>query len=318
MKKTQQTDTPPVLKMTEATAMTQAEIVASFKAKDALSGRITVELAKLLTAFRAKLKDPSQATAILKKQGIRPGSVNTASENARVLTALVPDHLVEEVFDTLTVKEMQNINRCMSGASKKKLDAASVADLIKLAPDEFNEELESIFATGLTIAEGDAQAALALKEAEDAAKKNEKEKADAIAAGIAATAALEALEKQTGQKAPVAGKKSACPTPSASAARATSKAGGDAGAPTAPAAAVARPAAKVEPNAGTPPTNVVPMPPADPDAALPATLAALDEILKAAAGMSKSAKETIGMKLVEMNDALFPTVSVKPAKQKVA
>ena len=99
--------------------MTQAEIVASFKAKDALSGRITVELAKLLTAFRAKLKDPSQATAILKKQGIRPGSVNTASENARVLTALVPDHLAEEVFDTLTVREMQNINRCMSGAAGK-------------------------------------------------------------------------------------------------------------------------------------------------------------------------------------------------------
>ena len=316
MKKTQQTDTPPVLKMTEATAMTQAEIVASFKAKDALSGRITVELAKLLTAFRTKLKDPSQATAILKKQGIRPGSVNTASENARVLTALVPDHLAEEVFDTLTVKEMQNINRCMSGASKKKLDAAAVADLIKLAPDEFNEELESIFATGLTIAEGDAQAALALKEAEDAAKKSEKEKADAIAAGIAATAALEALEKQTGQKAPVAGKENAIPTPSASAAKVEP-----------PPAEVTTPKGNLTPGAAPSashvaasviPANVVNMPPADPDAALPATLAALDEILKTAAGMSKSAKETIGMKLMEMNDALFPTVTVKPAKKKVA
>ena len=317
MKKIPQTDVPPVLKMTEATAMTQAEIVASFKAKDALSGRITVELAKLLTAYRAKLKDPSQATAILKKQGIRPGSVNTASENARVLNALVPDHLAEEVFDTLTVKEMQNINRCMSGASKKKLDAAAVADLIKLAPDDFNEELESIFATGLTIAEADAQAALALKEAEDAAKKREKEKADAIAAGIAATASLEALDKQTGQKAPVAGKENPSPMPSVPDAKVEATPATAVTPPKGNLASGATPSATLAP-APNVAANVVNMPPADPDAALPATLAALDEILKTAAGMSKSAKETIAMKLMEMNDALFPNVTAKPAKQKAA
>ena len=72
--------------------------------------------------------------------------------------------------------------------------------------------------------------------------------------------------------------------------------------------------AKAEPA----PTNVVQMPPADPDAALPAALMALDAILAQASTFSKEGKEAIGLKLMEMNDALFPTATVKPAKQKAA
>lgn len=297
---------PAVLTMAAANALSQAEIVASFKSKDQAASRLTVELAKLLIAFRTKLgAKASQATAILKKQGIRPGSVNTASETARVYAELVPAHVAETAFDQFTQADTRSINRCMSGASKRKLDGAAVADLLKTFPDTLGEELESIYATGETIAEADAQAKELLKQAE-ARKAQDKLDADSESARLD-------LEK----KALEAGA-SAAGTPGAPDAPVpVVVAGATPDAPTADAGnATGEPAAPPPP--GEPGvTNVIQLPPqqpADPDATLPETLTALDVILVAVQGFTQAGKEAIAMKLIEMNDALFPVVAAVAPK----
>ncbi len=175
MTKQKPTDAPPVLQMAEITAMEQSERIALFKSKDQAHSRLTVELGKLLVAMRAAMKDPSQATAILKKQGIRPGTVNTASETARVFNELVlgkKQFLAEAVFDTFTAADIKAINRCMSGVSEKRLTAGEVAELVTSKPKTYDAELESYFDHGMTVSDH-----------------KEKEKADA---GKAAEAAARA------------------------------------------------------------------------------------------------------------------------------
>ncbi len=174
MTKQKPTDAPPVLQMAEITAMEQSERIALFKSKDQAHSRLTVELGKLLVAMRAAMKDPSQATAILKKQGIRPGTVNTASETARVFNELVlgkKQFLAEAVFDTFTAANIKAINRCMSGVSAKRLTAGEVAELVTSRPKTYDAELESYFDHGMTVADHkEKEKADAGKAAEAAAK----------------------------------------------------------------------------------------------------------------------------------------------------
>ena len=279
-------------------AMNQNERIAAFKSKDRVvqpAGR--KELIKLLVGIRAGLTDPSHASGLLKKQGIRPGTVNTASEGARVYVELVSQHLAESVFDTLTQGDIRAINRAMSGASKRRVSGEEVGALIAAAPKNFDEELESVFVTGFTIAEADAQAAKDLEAAAQAAKpkpsarlrKRRNKKSSAIAA---------ALQQQATQSQPPTNPPPASPAASAPPAESSE---------IAPA-----PVAVTTPESDTDtasPTNVVRV------AVWPTRMpisrtsfTTIDELVVAASAMSTDAKKAIFAKLNEAMEFLAESI----------
>lgn len=290
--------------------MKHAEAVALFAVKDQSASRIFIELGKLFIPIRDGCKGNQTPFGLLQKAGVRKGSISNASQTSRVIEELVTPGLVPEaVFDNFRWDDITAINQAMSGKAVKKQSAQAVADLIQLRPKEFADELESLFATGDTIAE----AAAKLKAIEDEAKAkavaDEKAKKDgeaAVKAAAESAAKLAALEKKTGVK---ASDTPPAPMPDPLTAAADT---------TAPVTTETPAAAPVVAKAEPAPTNVVQMPPADPDAALPAALMALDAILAQASTFSKEGKEAIGLKLMEMNDALFPVAPSKPATGKAA
>ncbi len=301
---------PTVLSISEVVAMKHAEAVALFAVKDQSASRIFIELGKLFIPIRDGCKGNQTPFGLLQKAGVRKGSISNASQTSRVIEELVTPGLVPEaVFDNFRWDDITAINQAMSGKAVKKQSAQAVADLIQLRPKEFADELESLFATGDTIAE----AAAKLKAIEDEAKAkavaDEKAKKDgeaAVKAAAESAAKLAALEKKTGVK---ASDTPPAPMPDPLTAAADT---------TAPVTTETPAAAPVVAKAEPAPTNVVQMPPADPDAALPAALMALDAILAQASTFSKEGKEAIGLKLMEMNDALFPVAPSKPATGKAA
>jgi hypothetical protein len=208
--KAAQTDLPPVIKIAEATAMKQPERVQLFATKDAGKNRLFIELGKLFGAIRRGCGPGQTPFGLLLAVGVKKGSISNASQTDRVIEELVAPGLVaEEVFNTFHWADITAINQCMSGKSVRKLAAAEVADVIKLKPDTFDTELESIFETGNTVAEVEAIAAKAVTDAaklkadtEKAATDAEKGRVDAEKAAKVATEALERLEKKTGQTAP--------------------------------------------------------------------------------------------------------------------
>jgi hypothetical protein len=287
------TDLPPVIKIAEATAMKQPERVQLFASKDAGKNRLFIELGKLFGAIRRGCGPGQTPFGLLLAVGVKKGSISNASQTDRVIEELVTPGLVpEDVFNTFHWADITAINQCVSGKSVRKLAAAEVADVIKLKPDTFDTELESIFETGNTVTEVEAIAAKAEKDRldkiaadENAKAEAEKGKADADKAAKVATEALERLEKKTGQTAP--------PAPVA-------------GTPAAP--VVCKPAAEVS---GKPADGKIVQIPALPDAAVPETLHALDVVAKTAHGFTAAGKKTTLDKLREVMDGLLAALPTK-------
>jgi hypothetical protein len=310
--KAAQTDLPPVIKIAEATAMKQPERVQLFASKDAGKNRLFIELGKLFGAIRRGCGPGQTPFGLLLAVGVKKGSISNASQTDRVIEELVTPGLVpEDVFNTFHWADITAINQCMSGKSVKKLAAPEVADLIKLKPDTFDSELESIFETGNTVAEVEAIAAKAVTDAaklkadtEKAAADAEKGKVDAEKAAKVATEALERLEKKTGQTAP--------PAPAAPVGTGTPVVSVP-GKPAAPVAGTV-PAATPTPAAqapGKPADGKIVQIPASPDAAVPETLHALDVIAKTAHGFTAAGKKTTLDKLREVMDGLLAALSAK-------
>lgn len=306
------TDLPPVIKIAEATAMKQPERVALFATKDAGKNRLFIELGKLFGAIRRGCGPGQTPFGLLLAVGVKKGSISNASQTDRVIEELVTPGLVpEDVFNTFHWADITAINQCMSGKSAKKLAAPDVADLIKLKPDTFDTELESIFETGNTVAEVEAIAAQAATDAAKVKADAEKGKVDAEKAAKVATEALERLEKKTGQTAPPA------PDVPAPAAPVTGKvldtpalAAPVAGTPAAPVAG--SPAA---PTPGKPADGKIVQIPVSPDAEVPAALGALDAVAKSAHGFTIAGKKTTLDKLREVMDGL---IAALPAKEQAA
>jgi flagellar biosynthesis GTPase FlhF len=167
---------PPALKLAEVEAMSQSDRIALFQAKDVAAGRIFIDLGKLYTGIEAKLGKGEQIFPLLMKAGVRKGSVSNASQTSRVFKEMVIGKaIMEETFDTFRWGDICALNRVMSGASRRKLTAAEAAKVIAANPKRFDEEFESLFLTGFTLAEADKAA----KEQAAAEKKAQDEKAEA-------------------------------------------------------------------------------------------------------------------------------------------
>lgn len=287
---------PALLTMAAVGAMTQAARIDSFKAHDQVLNRADVNLIKLLVGIRAAMQDPSQATGLLKKNGIRPGTVNTASEGARVFTALVPDHLSEPAFDDLTQADRRAINRVMSGASKKKLDAAGVAKLLADHPKDFDDQLESIFTTGMTIAEADAEAArIAEEEKQKAAPAAPAAEQPKAATTPPAPAPATATKTTTATPAPTAQASDPATPPQSDPATVSATPAAETPAPAPVATSEAAPTAPAPA-----PTNVEPMPqPVNHDAVLAECEAAVDTIIASSADLPPEHQKRLFAKLNE-------------------
>jgi hypothetical protein len=169
------------------------------------AGRIFIDLGKLYTGIEAGLAKGEQIFPLLIKSGVRKGSVSNASQTSRVFKEMVVTKAISEAaFDAFRWGDICAMNRVMSGASKKKLTAAETAKIIADSPKRFDEELESIFVTGCTMAEADKLAEAEDKAAKKAAaeqKAAEKKAADDKAAAEQQAAANKAVADALAAKA---------------------------------------------------------------------------------------------------------------------
>ena len=61
-----------------------------------------MELGKLFASIEAGMRWTETIFGVLGKAGVRKGSISNASQTARVLKKLVPDHLAEAEFNRFT------------------------------------------------------------------------------------------------------------------------------------------------------------------------------------------------------------------------
>jgi len=224
------------LTMAQVVAMSQPDRVAFFRAKDEAAGRIFIDLGKLFTGIEAALGKGEQIFPLLMKAGVRKGSVSNASQTARVFKELVGGKvLAETVFDTFRWSDICALNRVMSGASHKTLTAAEAAKIVAANPKRFDEDLESIFSHGITVAEADKQ--LAANAAAD--KKRIADEAAAEQKRVTDAAVAAALVKQTAQNAANAASGASAPSVSAATTANATGAPGAPGAKSAPGAVAA-------------------------------------------------------------------------------
>lgn len=141
--------------MADIDAMKQPERIALFADRSKAHGRITIELAKLISVIRRKLARNQTLYGVLEKAGVPKGTVSTARRNGDVFDSMVVSGgMPEENFDDLTSADLNTIYRAMSGEGhgKKAMTAPAILALMAEKPDTFDAELESIFATGKSIA----------------------------------------------------------------------------------------------------------------------------------------------------------------------
>lgn len=288
-----------VTPMAEILKLSAKDQCARFAERATTQQRAFSEMGKLHHAISAGLRKNQTIYGELRKVGVKDSTISNASYASRVWGELVvPGHLTEADFDGFTFSDCLAICRAAGDRSKRRLSGEEVAVIVHEKPGTFDAELESIYATGLTVEEAEAQAAAqaatqakaekdAKAEAErKAAEKVEQEKQAAIAAALQQQRA----EHEQQQPAPT-------PSPAASSSLAASEADEDVAPP--PAASTPPAPANESPSTTLPtPANVVEMP-ADPDAELPEILTAIDDLVVAASGMSTEAKKAVFAKLNE-------------------
>jgi hypothetical protein len=322
-----------VLPMQDIVKLSIKEACARFAERATVSQRAFAEMGKLHFAISAHLKKGQTIYGELRKLNVKDSTISNASYAARVWGDLIAkNHLTEVDYDTFTFADCLAVCRVMGDKSKRRLTGEEVAVIVRAHPNDFDSELESIFATGHTVAEAEAQA----KAAQEAAAKAEQEKKDAEAKAAAdkaeadkqaaVAAALEAQRQQQGS----AGVPPASPSPldseSASAAStptAESTPTVDSTEP-APASEPSGPALTVVPTpppapvpstsaeSNKPDSKVVQMP-SDPDAALPEVLATCDELLATVESMSHDARKAVFAKLNDMMAVLGETLTAEAA-----
>lgn len=329
-----------VLPMQDIAKLSIKEACQRFADRAVASQRAFAEMGKLHYAISAHLRKGQTIYGELRKLGVKDSTISNASYAARVWAdCIAPGHLTEADYDTLTFADCLSICRAMGDKSKLKLAGAEVAAIVRAQPRDFDAELESIFATGLTVEEAEKQAAAetarkareeaeAKRQAEEAeAQRVEAEKQAAIAAALAAQATLQTAQAAQQAAPPAAAAPGTSTTPAADGAP-TASAPSGVSAPTVgdvpppPAAAPERSPAPV-PLSNAPalsvasaPSNVVPLPePAeDPDAGLPDVLAGLDELASVVTGMSHAARAEVFAKLNEIMGAIGDTLTAEAQK----
>ncbi len=329
----------PVLPMDEIKKLSQKDACARFAERATVSQRAFAEMGKLHFAISASLRKGQTLYGELRKFGVKDSTISNASYASKVFDLVVKEHLTEADYDSFTFADCLATVRAMSERSKRRLTGEEVAALVKAQPGSFDTELQSIYETGLTVEEAEAQAKAeaerrAREEAAakaEAAAKTEQAKQAAIAAALqrereqqeaAAAAAATATVPSAGAKpqappselpqsakaAPVAGAAAPNPPPPAAPAKPPVIAA-------VPPMIVETPPAAPEPDKEEPspaPANVTAMP-ANPDAALVDVLNALDEILVAASDFSPDARKSVLAKLNECTAFLAEQLEVTSA-----
>ena len=174
--------TPVVMPYADILALKQPERIARFGERATVAQRAFAEMGKLRRAIEASLKPTEFITHVLRKVGVRDGTISNTSYAAKVFDLVESKHLTEAQYDGFTFADCLAISRAMSPISKKRLHAADVADIITLFPNTYDEELVSIASFGVNIAE---HAAQEKKEADALAAAEQKKKDDAVATEVA-------------------------------------------------------------------------------------------------------------------------------------
>jgi hypothetical protein len=169
-----------------------SDAVNVFRTREATKNTIYGEQIKIVHLLKTK---EVEYTPLLRAAGISPGSISNAAQGSRVFAALVIAGLLEEsAFDKMSFPKILAVNRAQSGKSARKVTDEEVVNLMKAHPPydgkrrpsaflDYEDELESIFETGLTLAEVAEQKAI-----EAAAKAAAAEAAAGVAAMVSATA----------------------------------------------------------------------------------------------------------------------------------
>lgn len=296
---------PLVTPMADILKLSLKEQCARFAERATVQQRAFSEMGKLHHAISATLKKGQTIYGELRKQGVKDSTISNASYASRVWgDVIAAGHLTELDYDGFTFADCLAVTRAMGEKSKRRLTGEDIAMIVRAKPTEFDAELESIFNTGLTVEEAEAQA----KAAADLAAEQERLLAEQKAAAnqppvpAPAPAPMPAPVAAT----PTAVVPSAAPAPVAPVA-------GPATTEAAPIAENVTPTvttenAPVAPPAVVPlPTNVVQMPAApaaDPDAALPEVLSAIDELAVVISGMSIEARQKVFAKFNECLEIL--------------
>ena len=173
---------PPALSYAEAASMTRAEAVTRFQVEASAGQRAFSAMGKLFRVIEASLtKKDKGIFPLLQKSGIPKGSVSNASYAAKVFDLVDKKLLTEAEYDRLSHADCFNIVRVQSSRSAKQLTAEEVVAVVKAAKEP-DEELTSLYETGLTLDEvkakqaaadkvkADAEAAAATKATEEAAE----------------------------------------------------------------------------------------------------------------------------------------------------
>lgn len=287
----------------EALAMTQDDRITRLKFEADTQQRAFINIGKLYDCINSNLPKGKFINPTLEAAGVKPGTISNASYAARCYREFVAtNHLGEDEYNNLSFNDMFNLIRVCSDKSKRKLTPAEAVAIGRNG--DFEDDLKSIFETGLTSAE---------KEAVEAKIKADKEAAEA-AAKIKAeqqAAELEEVKKRNEELA----KANAEMTAQAAAAST----------PTTPAPAPAAPAPAATPAPAEPapepaaPVAVVTAPEADAPATAEDLLQLLDEVENALALLAEDEQGIVGARLVEMASRFVDSgKSVKKAKAKAA
>ncbi|MEA3210960.1 MAG: hypothetical protein QOE70_4017 [Chthoniobacter sp.] len=239
-------------------------------------------------------KSPRRIYKVLGEMGVSEKAVSNAEYASRIWRELaVPGHIDEAAFDALTFQDCFAIARSMSSRSALQLDGAAVGELIAKQPGDFDDELRSLYAHGVTVAEKTAQDELA--------------EANRLKALIAA---------QPKAPAPV--------VPATPAVENETPADEPAGETTTPAVENATPPADTpavesetpadETTTEVEPTNITNLPPqADPDKDLPSMLDVLDEIVKESENFTAAGQQSLLAKLDEARTLLAARIETAAA-----
>ena len=283
-----------VASMFEIAKLSQADRYKRFAERSTASARAFIEMGKLHHAITGNLKKNQTIYGELRKLGVKDSTISNASYASRIWGELVEaGHLTEAQFDACTFQDCFAICRAMGSQSKRRLAPEEISVLVNEQPETFDDELRSIYETGLTVAEVEAQAKAQAKAesdrkaAEAQAEKEAKKRAETPAPVVAETPEPPAESESEG-------------APSAPVAETSTM-------PKTPVSEIPAPA------------SIIPMPHSDaslesnPDRALPEVLAALDELLTASLGMSHEARRTIFGKINGCQGVLADSLNAEVA-----
>jgi hypothetical protein len=169
-KKAPSVGAPQVAAMTyaEALAMTQDDRITRLKFEADTQQRAFINIGKLYDVINDNLPKGKFINPTLEAAGVKPGTISNASYAARCYREFVKtNHLGEDEYNNLSFNDMFNLIRVCSEKSKRKLTPTEAVAIGRNG--DFEDDLKSIFETGLTATE---------KEAVEAKIKADKEAAE--------------------------------------------------------------------------------------------------------------------------------------------